>query len=158
MTFLALVRENRPMARRDLPIPTPPTPAKRHAMQAQRAKDTGPELALRSELHRRGLRFRIHCRPLPQLRRTVDIVFGPARVAVECRGCFWHSCPTHATKPKTNAEWWAAKLTDNVNRDADTATRLSNADWQLVIVWEHEDPVLAADRIESTVRHRSRRR
>ena len=79
-------------------------------MQANRRRDTGPERALRSELHRRGLRFRVD-HPVRTGGHTVrpDIVFSRARVAVYVDGCFWHSCPLHATLPKSNAAYWTPK-------------------------------------------------
>lgn len=120
-------------------------------MRAQRERDTQPELALRAELFRRGLRYRLHRRPLPHLRRTMDLVFPTERVAIDVRGCFWHSCPTHATSPKANAEWWAQKLAANRLRDRDTESQLSAAGWSLVVVWEHEDPVAAAAAIAPLV-------
>ena len=125
-------------------------------MQSQPERNTAPELLLRRELHRRGLRYRVHRQVLPGVRRELDIVFGPARVAVEVRGCFWHACPEHATYPKANAEWWNAKLSRNVDRDQDTEARLQAADWELVVVWEHEDPISAADRVDRAVRSRRR--
>lgn len=123
-------------------------------MQMQRARDTQPELALRRALHARGLRYRVHRRPIPGVRRTVDIVFGPSRVAVEVRGCFWHACPEHATYPKENAEWWAEKLETNRCRDTQTERLLAEAGWHLEVVWEHEEPEEAADHVERVVRHR----
>lgn len=62
-------------------------------------------------------------------------------------GCFWHSCPVHATHPKANAGWWRAKLEATVRRDRDTDTRLAAAGWAVVRVWEHEPPAEAADRV-----------
>lgn len=121
-------------------------------MRAQRRRDTAPEVALRRELHRRGLRFRVQRQVLPDVRRTADIVFGPARVVVEVRGCFWHGCPTHATAPLANAAWWRNKIDRNRARDADTDMRLREAGWQVVVVWEHEDPPTAADRVQEAVR------
>jgi DNA mismatch endonuclease (patch repair protein) len=115
-------------------------------------RDTTPELAIRSELHRRGFRFRVDRAPLPGLRSRADIVFGPARVAVYVDGCFWHSCPEHATRPKANAEWWERKLTRNQERDRETNQVLTENGWTVVRVWEHEDPVVAADRIETVLR------
>lgn len=120
-------------------------------MQRQRERDTRPELVLRRELHARGLRYRLQADIVPETRRRVDIVFRPAKVAVDVRGCFWHSCPRHATSPKRNSGWWAEKLARNVTRDADTAARLQAAGWTLVVVWEHEDPREAADRIAELV-------
>jgi len=125
-------------------------------MRRQRERDTGPELALRSALHRRGLRFRVHRRPIPGLRREADIVFGPARVAVFVHGCFWHGCPEHATWPATNADFWRAKIERNRERDRETRTALEAAGWAVVVVWEHEEVGLAADRVEWTVVERAR--
>ncbi len=119
-------------------------------------RDTQPELAIRSELHRRGLRFRVDRPPLPGLRSRADIVFGPARVAVYVDGCFWHSCPEHGTRPKANAEWWEQKLKRNHERDAETDRTLRENGWEVVRIWEHEDPVEAADRITRVLRNRKR--
>lgn len=128
-------------------------------MVAQRRRDTAPELALRRELHRRGLRYRLHRSVVPGSRRKVDLVFGPSRVAVEVRGCFWHRCPLHATSAKANAAWWADKLARNVERDAEGERLLATSGWKLVVVWEHElrtaDGVtVAAERVEEAVTSR----
>lgn len=117
-------------------------------------RDTLPELALRSELHRRGLRFRVDRAPVSGLRSRADVVFGPARVAVYVDGCFWHSCPEHGTKPKANAEWWDRKLKRNQERDAETDRTLREHGWQVVRIWEHEDPIEAANRVEAAVQAR----
>jgi DNA mismatch endonuclease, patch repair protein len=117
-------------------------------------RDTLPERALRSELHRRGFRYRVDRAPVPGLRSRADIVFGPARVAVYVDGCFWHSCPEHATRPKANAEWWERKLDRNQERDRETDQVLQEHGWEVIRIWEHEDPVAAADRVEATVRAR----
>lgn len=124
-------------------------------MRAQRERDTAPEVRLRRELHRRGLRYRLHRRVVPGTRREVDIVFTRQRVAVDVRGCFWHGCPLHATQPAANAEWWAAKLARNQARDHDTVRRLTEDGWAVFVVWECEAIERAADRIERTVRGRS---
>jgi DNA mismatch endonuclease, patch repair protein len=114
-------------------------------------RDTKPELALRSELHRRGFRFRVDRAPVPGLRSRADLVFGPSRVAVYVDGCFWHSCPEHGTRPKANADWWERKLERNRDRDRETDRVLGEHGWEVVRVWEHEDPVEAADRVEAAV-------
>lgn len=128
--------------------------ATRTRMSRQRAKDTEIELALRRELHRRGLRFRVHRRPIKGVRREADIVFGPSRVAVFVDGCFWHGCPEHATWPKNNQEFWRAKIEGNRSRDADTDQRLLEQAWLSVRVWEHEQVMEAADRVEESVTRR----
>ncbi|MCP9621778.1 very short patch repair endonuclease [Nocardia otitidiscaviarum] len=114
-------------------------------MARQRRVGTAPEVALRRELHRRGARFFVDRAPVRGLRRRADIVFPRRRVAVYVDGCFWHSCPEHATFPKNNAEWWAEKLAGNVARDRDTDARLREAGWTVVRVWEHERAESAAD-------------
>lgn len=129
-------------------------PSVRARMSGQARKDTTPELALRSALHRRGLRFRVHRRPLPGLRREADLVFPQARVAVFVDGCFWHGCPAHASWPKSNAEWWRIKLNGNRARDAETDARLAEGGWLSVRVWEHEPTGEAADRIARAVTRR----
>jgi DNA mismatch endonuclease, patch repair protein len=124
-------------------------------MQRQARRDTRAELLLRSELHRRGLRYRVHQRPVPAFRREADVVFRRARVAVFVDGCFWHGCPDHVSWPKANSAWWREKIQANVQRDRETDRALVDAGWVVVRVWEHEDPLRAADRIESTVRARA---
>lgn len=120
-------------------------------MSRQRRRDTAPELLLRRELHRRGLRFRVD-HPLPGLpRRRADVVFTRVQVAVFVDGCFWHMCPLHRTMPQSNGAWWAQKLARNVARDKDTDERLREAGWEVVRVWEHEDPFEAADRVVALV-------
>ena len=121
-------------------------------MQNAKRRDTRPELALRSELHRRGLRFFVDRPPLPGIRRRGDIVFPRARVAVFVDGCFWHGCPEHGTWPKENADWWRGKIEANKRRDRDTDARLTAAGWTVIRVWEHEDLTQAADHIVETVR------
>lgn len=125
--------------------------ATRSRMSRQRARDTGTELAVRRELHGLGLRYRVHRRPLPEVRREADVLFGPSRVAVFVDGCFWHGCPEHATWPRSNAEFWRAKIEGNRQRDADTDRRLAEAGWAVLRVWEHEDPAVAARRVRDLV-------
>lgn len=125
-------------------------------MKAQRRRDTKPETELRSELHRRGLRFRVD-HPLPGSRRRADIVFTRLEIAVFVDGCFWHGCPEHGTLPKASGPWWREKLRANRDRDEDTNRRLSGRGWSVLRVWEHEDPVQAANRIEQAVLDRRRR-
>lgn len=123
-------------------------------MRANRSRDTKPEKALRSALHRRGLRFRLNRRIVPGTTRSVDIVFQGARVAVLVDGCYWHGCPQHGTRAKANSEFWQEKIATNKRRDADTNRRLRKAGWSAIRVWEHEDPAVAARRIARLVRPR----
>jgi DNA mismatch endonuclease (patch repair protein) len=121
-------------------------------MSSQRRSDTAPELLLRRELHRRGLRFRVGVKVPGSPRRTIDIAFPKRQVAVFVDGCFWHRCPEHAVPAKNNSTWWAAKLAANVERDEQTTTLLVDQGWRVLRVWEHEDPTAVAIAIETMVR------
>lgn len=109
----------------------------RASMRSNRGRDTKPELALRSSLHRAGLRFRVSTRPVPTLRRTADVIFTKHRVAVFVDGCYWHGCPAHRSIPSTNREFWAAKIQGNKSRDVETDRLLVEHGWFVVRVWEH---------------------
>lgn len=123
-------------------------------MSRQRTRDTEPEVLLRRELHRRGLRYRVDA-PLPGMpRRRADILFTRAKVAVFVDGCFWHGCPEHKTTPTNNREWWVDKLARNIERDGQTDAHLSSLGWTVIRVWEHEDVRLAVADIERAVRSR----
>lgn len=132
--------------------PQATTDAVSRAMKNQRTRDTGPELTLRRELHRRGLRYRLQRKPIPGLRRTVDIVFPRPRIAVDVRGCFWHGCANCKTMPKANNSWWTEKIAKNRARDQATESALCEAGWNVIVVWEHDVCAHAADRIEQVVR------
>ena len=121
-------------------------------MRANRSRDTGPERAIRSALHARGLRYQLHRRAVRDVRSEADLLFPKERVAVYVDGCFWHSCPKHRVLPKANATWWKSKLQANVDRDRRVDAALAGHGWTVVRVWEHEPPEHAADSIEATVR------
>ncbi|OQM79194.1 very short patch repair endonuclease [Rhodococcus sp. 66b] len=131
-----------------MPATDPATSAR---MSAQRRRDTKPEIALRRELHRRGLRYFVDRTPVKGVRRRADLVFPRRKVAVFVDGCFWHSCPQHATFPKNNAQWWTDKLAANVVRDRDTDARLAEQGWTVIRIWEHEDPLVAAERVQKAL-------
>ncbi|MFE3317552.1 very short patch repair endonuclease [Nocardia sp. NPDC059195] len=138
----------------DRPLPpasTASSAAVRAVMRANRRRDTGPEMALRRELYRRGLRYRVDARPIATLRRTADIVFAADRVAVFVDGCFWHGCPLHHRPAIKNSKFWSTKIEANQDRDRDTSTRLEEADWRVIRVWEHENSDEAADRIQTAL-------
>lgn len=121
-----------------MPIPSSAGVSRR--MARQRRRDTGAELALRRELHRRGLRYRVDV-PVPGLpRRRADLLFSKAKVAVFVDGCFWHGCKEHKTMPRANDVWWRQKLDRNVERDQETDRHLIASGWRVVRVWEH-DPI-----------------
>jgi DNA mismatch endonuclease (patch repair protein) len=112
---------------------------------------SGPEVALRRELHGRGLRFRSNLASLPG---RPDIAFTRARLAVFVDGCFWHVCPDHGVMPRNNRDWWQVKLGRNVERDREKDDALVRLGWTPLHVWEHERVEAVADRIEQEWRLR----
>lgn len=119
--------------------PYPTSSAVSAVMRGNRKVGTKPEAALRSALHRRGLRFR-RCSLIttPERKCRADIVFTARRVAVFVDGCFWHTCPQHGNVPGgRNTEYWRMKLTSNVERDRLNDAALIRAGWTVVRIWEH---------------------
>lgn len=133
-------------------VPASPGASGRSAnMRAIRRRDTSPERNLRSELHRRGFRFRVDY-PVPvegSRPPRPDIAFIRQQLAVFVDGCFWHGCPLHSVIPRKNVTYWAAKIARNKERDREHEIRLSEAGWDVIRVWEHDDPAEAADRLEA---------
>lgn len=127
------------------------SPATRRAMQGNRSRDTKPELLVRSIIHRRGLRYRVSARPLPDVRRTADLVFRKSRVAVFVDGCFWHGCPDHHRLPSTNVDYWSAKIHRNQARDREVDDLLARRGWLVIRAWEHESPEDVAERVIDAV-------
>lgn len=131
--------------------PVPLNTAVSAQMRRMPRSSTGPEILIRRELHRRGLRFRVNH---PRLPGRPDVAFTAARLAVFVDGCFWHSCPDHRVFPKNNRDWWRDKLERNVARDREKDAQLDLMGWVVVHVWEHDDPAVAADAIERLWRSR----
>ena len=135
-----------------LPYPHPTSPEVSGRMRRNPRRGTKPETALRSELHRRGLRFRKDFPVRTELRVVrPDVVFTRARLAVFVDGCFWHVCPIHGNHPRMNRAYWAPKLARNVERDRAVDKALTEESWRIVRAWEHEDPKDAADRVEAAL-------
>jgi len=124
-------------------------------MKSVGKRDTAAEMEVRRRVHAKGLRYRVDFPVSKRPRRTADLAFTGARVAVFIDGCFWHGCPKHGTLAKSNATFWREKIETNQKRDADTNERLEAAGWRVIRLWEHEDPERAADRIAQAVRERS---
>jgi len=98
-------------------------------------KNTKPELHVRRLLHGLGYRYRLHVRGLPG---RPDIVFPARRKVIFVHGCFWHrheGC-RYSYHPKSRPEFWNAKFARNVQRDGETAARLADAGWGVLVVWE----------------------
>ena len=139
---------------RPFPVPEHPgssSEAHSRRMSSLRRRDTAPEFAVRRLLHARGLRYRVAF-PVPGARRrTIDIAFTRAKVAVFVDGCFWHGCSQHGVRPSSNADWWAVKVAANRSRDADTVRVLHAAGWTVLRFWEHEDPGAVAQAVWDAV-------
>lgn len=136
--------------------PEPTNDVIRVRMERQRRRDTNPELAVRRELHQRGIRYRVDVRPEPDLRMRGDIVWPRHKVIVMIDGCYWHGCPVHGTFPKNNAQWWREKIDANIKRDRRHDIALRQRGWTVMRFWEHEDPVHVADAIETVVHPESK--
>ena len=106
-------------------------------MARVRAKDTTPELTVRRLAHRMGYRYRLHAAGLPG---KPDIVFPARRKLIFVHGCFWHGheCRRGARMPKTNADYWQAKIGRNRARDARHLATLAERGWRALTIWECE--------------------
>jgi DNA mismatch endonuclease, patch repair protein len=106
-------------------------------MSLVRSKNTKPELAIRSRLHKLGYRFRLHRRDLPG---HPDLVLPKYKHAIFVHGCFWHQHPgcKKATIPQDNHEFWSLKLTQNIERDRKNIRLLRKSGWKVIVVWECE--------------------
>lgn len=104
-------------------------------MSRIRSKDTKPEVAVRSLLHRQGFRFRLHRRDLPG---TPDIVLPKYKTVIFVHGCFWHRHPRcrYAYIPKTRSGFWEEKFAENVKRDRLMRSQLARKGWRVVVIWE----------------------
>jgi len=117
-------------------------------MSAIRSVNTRPELAVRRAVWARGLRYRIHDRSVPG---TPDLSNRSRRVAVFVDGCFWHACPRCYREPRSNVEFWRAKISRNRERRAKVRRMLRVDGWLVVQAWEHEvirSPERVAGRVE----------
>ncbi|QKW16945.1 very short patch repair endonuclease [Verrucosispora sp. NA02020] len=132
--------------------PTPPPSSASRAMRSNRSANTKPELALRQELFRRGLRYRVGYR-ISLLERAVrpDIVFTRRKVAVFVDGCFWHGCPIHCRMPSDPSGYWHQKIDRNRKRDLAVDEMLRAAGWTIFRVWEHEPANEAAGAIHAAL-------
>jgi DNA mismatch endonuclease (patch repair protein) len=102
-------------------------------MSAIHSKDTVPEITLRKALWANGCRFRVQ-----YSREKIDIAFPAKKVAVFVDGCFWHGCPIHSRKIRTNEAYWNPKLENNKKRDRQKTAQLQAQGWTVLRFWEHE--------------------
>ena len=124
-------------------------------MSKVRSKNTKPELTLRKALFARGFRYRLND---PKLPGKPDIVLPKHKTVIFLHGCFWHShegCK-HAVIPKTNTEYWTAKIASNRERDKVNLQKLDALGWNVLTVWECElrrDIASLIDRIASELHY-----
>lgn len=137
-------------------------PGRAANMRGNRRTDTKPELALRAALFAMGYRYRKDMRlDLPARRVRPDIAFTSRKVAVFVDGCFWHACPEHGSRPRSNEWYWSPKLEKNVERDRSVDEALAQAGWTVVRLWEHvplADAVTAVVTAVGAPRHANRSR
>jgi DNA mismatch endonuclease, patch repair protein len=105
-----------------------------YCMSKIQGKNTKPELMLRECLWTFGLRYRLHVK----LAGRPDIVFPGRRIAIFVDGCFWHGCPDHGVRPKSNSQFWDKKITENIQRDKRNTRQLSKEGWTVLRFWEHD--------------------
>lgn len=129
-------------------------PRVRRSMQGNCRRDTKPEVVVRRLLHAFGLRYRVDFRPLTSLNRRADMVFPRQKIAVFIDGCFWHGCSEHHTVARSNKDYWAAKVSQNRERDRDTDQALQAAGWTFLRAWEHEAAGEVARRLIDSVEAR----
>ena len=111
------------------------TPEQRHyCMSRVKGKDTEPETRVRSELHKRGFRFRKHLRELPG---KPDVVFTKAKLAVFIDGDFWHGYEFAAWEHRVS-DFWRTKISKNRMRDTINHRVLQEMGWTVIRVWQHE--------------------
>jgi DNA mismatch endonuclease, patch repair protein len=110
-------------------------PVRSRTMRAVKSRDTTPEMIVRRLVHAMGYRYRLHRKDLPG---KPDLAFGPRRKVIFVNGCFWHGhdCKRGARTPKTNTEYWVAKINRNRARDAASTAALKQQGWQVLTVWE----------------------
>lgn len=123
-------------------------------MSRIRARDTKPELRVRSLLHGMGYRFRLHVK---NLAGKPDIVLPKYRTVIFVHGCFWHRHPEckYAYTPKSNVDFWEQKFTENIARDQKNIISLKAAGWNVIVVWECEtvDLELLGERLSDSINH-----
>lgn len=111
------------------------TPEQRsYCMSRIKGKDTGLEMRVRSELHRRGFRFRKHVKELPG---KPDVVFTKAKVAVFIDGDFWHGYRFPSWEHKVS-DFWKQKINKNRERDIRNHRKLKEMGWTVIRLWQHD--------------------
>ncbi len=120
---------------RDGRAPIPKRRITSEIMSRVRAKNTTPELILRSALTEKGLTgYRLHYKKVPG---SPDICYPRKKIAIFVNGCFWHRCPHCGPSfPKTNVSFWRNKFEKNVDRDKNKIKLLKRNSWKVIVIWE----------------------
>ena len=117
-----------------MPADTVSTAVRSRMMAAVKGKNTKSELVVRSALHRRGFRFRLHRKDLPG---KPDLVFTGRNAVIFVHGCFWHGHNCHLFRwPKSREAFWRDKIGNNIERDRNQRAALADAGWRIGTVWE----------------------
>lgn len=112
------------------------TPEQRHKnMTHIKSTNTKIEKDITNALWNLGYRFRKNVKGLPG---KPDIAIKKYKVVIFLDSCFWHKCPKHFKKPKSNLEYWEPKIKRNVERDAEINRYYQNKNWHILRIWEHE--------------------
>lgn len=118
-------------------------------MAGIRAKNTKPEMIIRSALHKRGFRYRLHYKGIPG---TPDLFFPAKKAAIFVNGCFWHAHGCHLFKmPKTRTDFWSAKLHGNAERDDRNRKLLEEMGIRHLTIWECELKSKSPEEIEAVI-------
>ena len=104
-------------------------------MRAVKSRDTGPEMTVRRLTHATGYRYRLH---RPDLPGTPDLVFPSRNAAIFVHGCFWHGHNCKRRAREANRDYWTAKVSHNIGRDAKQLERLTREGWRALVIWECE--------------------
>ena len=91
-------------------------------------------MLVRSLLHGRGFRYRLHSKDLPG---KPDVVMPKYNAIVLVHGCFWHRHTCHLFKwPSSNVQFWKLKINRNAKRDKKIQSDLVSLGWRIATVWE----------------------
>lgn len=133
--------------------PTPPasSAAAHNRMKATRRSGTDAEERLASAMRERSIAFEANVKVLDDHRFVADFVIRNTKVAIFVDGCFWHGCPVHGTRSKSNSKFWDEKILSNKLRDQRAVEILQSQGWIPIRVWEHEDPTEVAARLQGLV-------
>jgi DNA (cytosine-5)-methyltransferase 1 len=130
----------------------PPSSGTRHKMKSVAQSETNLELKLINALRSTRLKFEQNAPAVPGLRTRPDIVFRNKKVAVYVDGCFWHACPHHGTRPRSNSEFWDEKLRRNADRDQENTRALQERGWTVIRFWGHQGAVEMVETLKRTLK------